>query len=126
MVITVRIRLFWIKYLGEFFEVYGGIKIASKNAENKARIVLELLASKGSLSGDDIASQCTFESRMAAAGTIASLRRQKAIELLPATYRISDLGKSLLSLSQEPAPEKETEAKRKRRAKQEQGQGANP
>jgi hypothetical protein len=96
------------------------------------------LASKGSLSGDDIANQCTFDSRMAAAGIIARLHRQKAIELVPATYRISDLGKNLLSQSQEPEsapvtepepkiePEKEPETKRKRKPKQEQGQGANP
>ncbi len=63
---------------------------------------------------------------MAAAGILASLHRQKAIELLPATYRISDLGKNLLSQSQEPEPEKEPEVKKKRRAKQEQGQGVNP
>jgi hypothetical protein len=94
--------------------------------ENKARAVLELLVSKGSLSGDDIASQCTFESRMTAAGTIASLRRQKAIELLPATYRISDRGKTLLSQTPEPEEEKEPEVKKRRRAKQEQGQGLAP
>jgi len=100
-------------------------KIASKETENKSRAILELLDSKGSLSGDDIASQYPFESRMAAAGILATLRRQKAIELLPATYRISDLGRSLLSQSQAPEPEKEPETKRKRKAKQEQGQGDN-
>ncbi len=64
------------------------------------------------------------------------LRRQKAIDLLPATYRISDIGKTLLSHNQEPEqapatepqsePKTEPEAKRKRKAKAEQGQGASP
>jgi len=95
----------------------GAEKIASKETENKARAILELLDSKGSLSGDDIASQYPFESRMAAAGILAVLRRQKAIELLPATYRISDRGKNLLIQSLE--PEKEPETKRKRKSKKE-------
>jgi len=74
---------------------------------------------------------------MAAAGIIAMLRRQKAIDLMPATYRISDVGKNILSQAKEPkqAPaetpsepktEPETKEKARKSKQQEQGRGANP
>ena len=68
---------------------------------SKSRAVLELLASNGQLTGEDIANQCSFETRMAAAGIIAMLRRQKAIELVPESYRITDAGKSILETKEQ-------------------------
>ena len=99
------------------------------------------MLSKGSLSGDDIANQCAFDSRMAAAGIIAMLRRQKAIATsLPGHESgITDVGKNILNQPKEPEtrapihgdttclePKTEPEVKKKRKAKAEQGQGANP
>jgi hypothetical protein len=42
--------------------------MSKTNTENKTRSVLQILASNGSMSGEDIAEQCSFESKMAAAG----------------------------------------------------------
>ncbi len=79
----------------------------SKSTENKTRAVLQVLASNGSMSGEDIAKQCSFESRMAAAGVIALLRRLKAIELVPESYKITDAGKSILESKEVEKPKEE-------------------
>ncbi|MGH2638888.1 MAG: hypothetical protein ACRDF4_06360 [Rhabdochlamydiaceae bacterium] len=74
---------------------------------SKSRAVLQILASNGQMSGEDIARQGNFETRMAAAGVIALLRRQKAIELVPESYRITDAGKGILESRQEVKKSKE-------------------
>ena len=59
------------------------------------------------MTGEDIANQCSFESRMAAAGTIAKLVRTSAVEAIPASYRITETGRSILSTNgQEQQPKK--------------------
>lgn len=51
---------------------------------------------------------------MAAAGIIAMLRRQKAIELVPESYRITDAGKSILETKEQvkEQPKKEQKSPR--------------
>ncbi len=45
---------------------------------NKTRVVLQILASKEAMYCEDMAKQCSYETRIAATGVIALLRRQKA------------------------------------------------
>jgi predicted transcriptional regulator len=82
------------------------------------RAVLEILSNNGQLTGQDIANQCSFESRMASAGVIAQLVRAKAIESIPASYRITDMGRSILAASTNGAEEKQPK-KSKRKSKKE-------
>ena len=93
--------------------------MASKNeGENKARAVLEILSNNGQLSGQDIANQCSFESRMASAGVIDQLVRTKAIEAVPASYRITETGRSIPA-SSTTTPEDEQPKRSKRKSKKE-------
>ena len=86
-------------FIDEGFRILGGKeKTASKNGtEDKAKTVLEILSNNGQLTGQDIANQCSFESRMASAGVIAQLVRTKAIESVPASYRITEIGRNILA-----------------------------
>ncbi|MDG6996951.1 MAG: hypothetical protein JRN52_13610 [Nitrososphaerota archaeon] len=59
------------------------------------------------MSSEDIAKKCSFESRMAAAGVIALLRRKKAIELVPESYRLTEEGKNILEGKQQEQPKQE-------------------
>ena len=73
-------------------------KTASKNGtDERAKAVLAILSDNPQLTGEDIANQCHFESRTAAAGTIAKLVRAKAIEQVPSAYRITDTGRGVLA-----------------------------
>jgi hypothetical protein len=100
-------------------------KTASKNGtDEKARAVLEILSNNPQLSGEDITNQCHFESRIAAAGTIAKLVRAKAIESIPASYRITESGRSVLTTPTNEV-EEEQPKKSKRKSKKEQPEPIN-
>jgi hypothetical protein len=70
------------------------------------------------MTGEDIAIQCSFESRMASAGTIARLVRTKAIEAVPASYRITETGRNMIATNTN-EPETEQPKKSKRKSKKE-------
>ena len=118
---------FYHKFIGKVFEVCGGKeKTASKNGtDEKARAVLELLSNNNSMTGEDISNQCSFVSRAESAGTLARLVRAKAIESVPASYRITESGKTMLQAppakpQAEPTTETPMEPKKgKRKSKKE-------
>jgi hypothetical protein len=94
-------------------------KTASKNGtDEKTRAVLEILSNNNQLTGEDIANQCHFESRIAAAGTIAKLVRAKAIESVPASYRITESGRGTLATPADVANEQPKKSKRKSKKEQ--------
>ena len=64
------------------------------------------MATNGQMSSEEIARQGNFESRMAAAGILSLLRRQKAIEIVPESYRITDAGKTFLESKPTEQPKK--------------------
>lgn len=103
-------------FIGKVFHIPGGKeKTASKNGtEEKARAVLEILSNNGAMTGEDIANQCSFESRMASAGTLAKLVRAKAIEAIPACYRITETGQSVLLTTKEEEQPKKSKRKSKK------------
>ncbi len=89
-------------------------KTASKNGtDERAKAVLTVLLDNPQLTGEDIANQCHFETRIAAAGTIAKLVRTKAIEQIPASYRITESGRSILETPSEEETEQPKKSKRK-------------
>ena len=100
------------------FSIYlGQRKTASEiGIESRARKVLEILSDKGPLAGSEIADLCSFKSRMIAAGAIAVLVRRKAVEGIPAAYRITETGRSILAAmtteSVEAQPRKEGKSSR--------------
>ncbi len=77
------------------------------------------------MTGEDIANQCSFESRMQGAGTIAKLVRAKAIEAIPASYRITETGRSILSTNGEQEPKK-SKRKSKKEPQEPSSQGDQP
>ena len=88
-----------------------------KSTETKTRAVLQILASKGQMSGEDITKEANFESRMATAGILAFLRREKAIELVPETYRITEAGKTILETGEVKKEENRTVQPRQQESK---------
>ena len=117
--------------MAEFSISLEAKKTASKNGtDERAKAVLAILSDNPELTGEDIANQCHFESRIAAAGTIAKLVRARAIEQIPASYRITESGRSILEA---PTTEQAEEPKKsKRKSKKEppiepnSGQGEQP
>jgi hypothetical protein len=106
-------------------------KTASRNGTDiRAKAVPEILSDNPQLTGEDIANQCHFESRTAAAGTIAKLVRAKAIEQIPASYRITDSGRNILETPTKKQTEEPKKGKRKpKREPQDEpssGQGEHP
>jgi len=105
--------LFEISLLANFQRYLEAKKTASKNGTDmRAKAVLEILSDNPQLTGEDISNQCHFETRIAAAGTIAKLVRARAIEQIPASYRITESGRSILEA---PTTEQAEEPKKSRR-----------
>ena len=94
-------------------------KTPSRNGTDRGKAVLEILSTNGSMTGEDIANQCSFESRMQGAGTIAKLVRAKAIEAIPASYRITEMGRSILLSATTNGQEEQQPKKTKRKSKKE-------
>ena len=77
--------------------------MANNNNSEKIAEVLTLLREKPK-SAAEIASMARFENRMKCAGTLAQLRRIKAIEIEEPQYRITEIGLKMLEQQQEQAP----------------------
>jgi hypothetical protein len=114
-------------YRQTFRYIRGQRKTASgKGTEDKGKAVLEILSNNGSMTGENIANQCSFESRMEGAGTIAKLVRAKAIEAIPASYRITETGRATLSTNGEEEQPKKSRRKSKKEPQEPSSQGDQP
>ncbi|MDH2900488.1 MAG: hypothetical protein PXY39_05910 [archaeon] len=91
--------------------------MSKTDSGSKTRAVLQLLASNGSMTSENITKECSFESRMATAGIIALLRRNKAIELIPESYRITNEGKSILGQPKQETPKLEPKTEHPKKGK---------
>jgi len=127
------LRSFSHRFIAQVFRIYEGKEKTTSEigTDYRTKAVLEVLSDNPQLTGEDIANQCHFESRTSAAGTIAKLVRVKSIEQIPASYRITDSGRSALLVSTNGAEEEQPKKTKRKSRKEPQeepssGQGEQP